>query len=197
LPSLQFQVEANKRSVEFVLWVELVSLLTLCEQSFIKTNKLQNRATRFVASSFHRITDSFQGDPPMHKIVAAAAVLGLLGLPILASAQNTNQPSSKKESAANAGNATKKATKANATNKAAKKSSMNRQAQVSKKRRLALHGHKMRHATAKHGKRLAKSHSSIQRQAAYRAQSAPTTSCGEFMYRKGGKCNDARNKPAK
>jgi hypothetical protein len=47
----------------------------------------------------------------MHKIVAAAAVLGLLGLPILASAQNTNQPSTKKESAANAGIATKKATK--------------------------------------------------------------------------------------
>jgi len=168
----------------------------------------------------------------MHKIVAAAAVLGLLGLPMFASAQNTNQPSTKKESAANAGIATKKATKANATNKAAKKSSMNRQAQVAKKKRLALHGHKMRHATAKHGKRLAKSHSrhrqasvfsattkmhrasarsgktnaqgavagrpnSIQRQAAYQAQSAPTGSCGEFMYRKGGKCNDARNKPAK
>ena len=37
---------------------------------------------------------------------------------------------------------------------------------------------------------------SIQRTAAYRAELAPTQrSCGEFMYRKDGKCNDARNKP--
>jgi hypothetical protein len=167
----------------------------------------------------------------MHKILLSAAVLGLLGLPILASAQSTNQPSTKKETAANPGASTKKAAEANTTKKAANKGSMKRPAQVTKKKRFAKHGNKMRHATGKHGKHVAKSHSrhrqvygvstakrmhrasaksrtanvrgavsdrrtSIQRNAAYRAESAPTQrSCGEFMYRKDGKCNDARNKP--
>jgi hypothetical protein len=39
---------------------------------------------------------------------------------------------------------------------------------------------------------------SIERRAAYRAESATTQrSCGEFKYWKDGKCNDARNKPTK
>lgn len=165
----------------------------------------------------------------MYKILAGAAALSLLALPIIASAQSTNQPSTKKETAASPG--TKKSAAANTTKKAANKGSMKHQAQVTKKKRLTMHGNKMRHATAKHGKRFAKSHSrhrqvygvstakkmhrasaksrtanvrgavsgrrtSIQRNAAYRAESAPTQrSCGVFMYRKDGKCNDARNKP--
>ena len=169
----------------------------------------------------------------MHRFLAAAAVLGLLGLPILASAQSTNQPSTKKETTANPGTSTKKPAEADATKKAANKGSMKRHAQVTKKKRLAMHGHKLRYATAKHGKRFTNSHSrhrhalgssaakkmhrvsaksqtrnarnagsdrrtSIQRRAAYRAAAAPTQrSCGQFMYWKGGKCNDARNKPAK
>jgi hypothetical protein len=45
---------------------------------------------------------------------------------------------------------------------------------------------------------VANRRTAIQRRAAYRADSAPTQgSCGQFMYRKNGKCNDARNKPAK
>src|SRR5262245_26002136 len=141
----------------------------------------------------------------MHKILAAAAVLGLLGLPILASAQSTNQLSTKKETAANPGTSTKTAAKASATTQAAKKGSMKRHAQATKKKRLAMHGHKMRHATGKHGKRVAKAHGrhrqvsavkgtprasaqsamtdrrpSIQRRAAYRAASAPTQhNCGQ------------------
>jgi hypothetical protein len=167
----------------------------------------------------------------MYKILAGAAALGLLALPILASAQSTNKPTTKNETAANPGTSTKKSAVVNTTKKAANKGSIKRQAHVTKKKRLAMHGHKMRHATAKHGKRFAKSHSrhrhvygvsaakrmhrasaksrttnargavsdrrsSIQRSAAYRAESAPTRrNCGEFMYRKDGKCNDARNKP--
>jgi len=38
---------------------------------------------------------------------------------------------------------------------------------------------------------------SIQRGAAYRAAPATQRSCGQFMYWKDGKCNDARNKPTK
>ena len=167
----------------------------------------------------------------MYKILAGAAALGLLALPILASAQSTNKPTTKNETAANSGTSAKKSAFANTRKKAANKGSMKRQAHVTKKKRLAMHGHKMRHATAKQGKRLAKSSSrhrhvygvsaakrmpqasaksrptdfrgaasdgrtSIQRRAAYRAEPAPTQrSCGEFMYRKDGKCNDARNKP--
>jgi hypothetical protein len=38
----------------------------------------------------------------------------------------------------------------------------------------------------------------IHRRAAYRAESAAgQRSCGEYMYWKDGKCNDARNKPTK
>ena len=202
------------------------------EHSFIDRANHYKLATPLHFSSFLGITNSFHGDPTMHKFLATAAVFGLLGLPILASAQSTNQPSTKKESAANPSASTKKAAKAKGTKQAAKKGSMNRQAQVTKKKRLAMHGHKMRHATAKHGKRFAKGHgrhrqagsstatrmhqaaaksrttkarravaeprTSIQRGAAYRAASAATQrNCGEFMYRKNGKCNDARNKPAK
>ena len=160
----------------------------------------------------------------MHRFLAAAAVLGLLGLPMLASAQSTNQPSTKKETSAKPVTSTKKAAEANATRKAANKGSMKRHAKLAKKKR---------YATAKHGKHFTKSHSqhrhavgssaakgmhrasaksrtpharsavsdqrtSIQRRAAYRAASAPTQrSCGQFMYWKDGKCNDARNKAAK
>jgi hypothetical protein len=161
----------------------------------------------------------------MYKILAGAAALGLLALPILASAQSTNSPTTKNETAA--GTPAKKSAVANTTKKATNKGSMKRQAQVTKKRRVAMHGHNISHATAKHGKRIAKSHSrhrhgygvstakrmpqasakaargavsdrpiSMQRRAAYRAESATgQRSCGEFMYRKDGKCNDARNKP--
>ena len=163
----------------------------------------------------------------MHKVLAAAAVLGLLGLPILASAQSPNQPSAKKETAAKPDTPGKKATQTSAS----KKGSMNRQTQVTNKRRLATHGHKMRHARGNHGKRFAKVHirprhasgfrtvtrlhrapgkpgtanaravtdgrTTIQRRAAYRAEAPMQRSCGQFMYRKDGKCNDARNKPAK
>jgi hypothetical protein len=38
---------------------------------------------------------------------------------------------------------------------------------------------------------------SIQRGAAYRAPATTQRSCGQFMYWKDGKCNDARNKPTK
>jgi hypothetical protein len=164
----------------------------------------------------------------MYKILVGAAALGLLALPILASAQSTNQPTTKNETAATPGTSTKKSAVANTTKKAANKGSTKRQAHFTKQKRLAMHGHKMRHATAKHGQRFAKSPSrhrhvygfstakskhraaaksrttnavndrrtSIQRSAAYRADSAPTQrSCGEFMYRKDGKCNDSRNKP--
>jgi hypothetical protein len=166
----------------------------------------------------------------MYKILVGAAALGLLALPILASAQSTNQPTTKKETAATPGTSTKKSTVANTTKMAANKGSTKQQAHFTKQK-AAMHGHKMRHATAKHGKRFAKSPSrhrhvygfstakskprasaksgttnarvaandrrtSIQRRAAYRADSAATQrSCGEFMYRKDGKCNDARNKP--
>jgi hypothetical protein len=179
-------------------------------------------------SSFLETTNAFHGDPTMHKVLIAATVLGFLGLPILASAQSTNQPSAKKETAANPGTSTKKAVKANGTKQAIKNGSMKRHAQGTKKK-LAMHGHKMRHATAKHGKRFAKSHgrhrqvtaanrmhqasaklptrhargavgnrrTSIQRRAAYRAESATQRNCGQFMYWKNGKCNDARNKSAK
>jgi hypothetical protein len=38
----------------------------------------------------------------------------------------------------------------------------------------------------------------VRGRAAYRAQAARAPrNCGEFMYRKDGKCNDARNKPSK
>jgi hypothetical protein len=162
----------------------------------------------------------------MYKILAGAAALGLLALPILASAQSTS-PTTKNETAATPGTPAKKSAVANTTKKATNKGSMKRQAQVTKKRRVAMHGHNIRHATAKHGKRFAKAHSrhrhgygvstakrmpqasakaargavsdrptSMQRRAAYRAESVTgQRSCGEFMYRKDGKCNDARNKP--
>jgi hypothetical protein len=156
----------------------------------------------------------------MHKVLLAATAFGLLGLPILASAQNTNQPSMKKETASDSGLSTKKAAKANATKQTAKKGNMQRHAQVTKKKRFARHIHKTRHATAKHGKRFANSHgrhrqisaaTSLRHGSAksrttnargavtaYRAELAPTQrNCGEFMYWKNGKCNDARNKPAK
>jgi hypothetical protein len=175
-------------------------------------------------SSFLEINNSFHGDATMHKILAAAVVLGFLGLPIFASAQSTNQPSTKKETAGSPGTSTKKAAESNATRKAANKGSMKRQA--TKKKRLAMHGHKMGYATAK--QRFAKSPSrhrhasgfstakkmhrasatarttnargqtSIQRKTAYRAGAPTQRNCGEFMYWKDGKCNDARNKkPAK
>jgi hypothetical protein len=180
---------------------------------------------------FPGITHGFYGDPTMHRILATAGVLGLVALPILASAQSTTQPTTKTETAATAG--AKKSAAANTTKKSANKGSMKRQAHVANKKRHAMHGqHRTRHVTAKHGKRLAKSHggrhghvygistgkrvhrasaksrthartairdrqTSVQQSAAYRAEAAPTQrSCGEFMYRKDGKCNDARNKPA-
>jgi len=167
----------------------------------------------------------------MHKVLAAAAVLGLLGLPILASAQSPNQPSAKKETAAKPDTSGKKAAQASASKKAGSKGMNRQQAQVTNKRRLAAHGHKMRHARGNHGKRFAKVHirprhasgfrtvtrlhrapgkpgtanaravtdgrTTIQRRAAYRAEAPMQRSCGQFMYRKDGKCNDARNKPAK
>jgi hypothetical protein len=174
----------------------------------------------------------------MHKVLMAATLLGLLGLPMLASAQSNNQPSTKKESAADPGTPANKAAKAYPTKQAAKPGS-NKHAQISKKKRLATHHHNMPHVKANHGKRFAKSNgrhrfaksngrhrqasaarrmhqasaksrakdvrgavinggTSMRRRAAYQAESAPMQrNCGEFMYWKNGKCNDARNKPAK
>ena len=167
----------------------------------------------------------------MYKILVGAAALGLLAVPILASAQSTNQPTTKNETAATPGTSTKKSAVANTAKNAANKGSTKRQAHSAKQKRLAMPGHKMRHATAMHGKRFANSpnrhrhvygfstaknkhrasaksgttnarvavngrRTSIQGRAAYRAASAASQrSCGEFMYRKDGKCNDARNKP--
>jgi len=164
----------------------------------------------------------------MHKLLAAVAGLALLALPIFASAQSTNQPPTKKETAGNPGTSAKTAAASKATKKVANNGSMKGQAKIMKKKRLAMHGHKMRHATAKHGKRFAKSPSrhrhasgfstakrmhrpsatsrtanargqtSIKRRTAYRAEAPAQRNCGEFMYWKDGKCNDARNKkPAK
>jgi hypothetical protein len=164
----------------------------------------------------------------MHKILAAVASLAFLGFPIFASAQSTNQPSTKKETAGKPDASAKTATASNKTKKAANNGSMKRHAKLMKKKRLAMHGHKMRHATAKHGKRFAKSPSrhrhaanfstgkrmhrasaksraanargqiSIKPRTAYRAEAPTQRNCGEFMYWKDGKCNDARNKkPAK
>ncbi len=94
----------------------------------------------------------------MHKTLAAAAALGLLALPIQASAQNTNQPAAKSEAAPTQGTATKKAAGANTTKKAdANKGTMKRQAHLSKNKRLAR-GHKLRYAKTVHGKRYVKSH---------------------------------------
>jgi hypothetical protein len=48
------------------------------------------------------------------------------------------------------------------------------------------------------GVAVKKPRTAMQRRAGYRAQAARAPSnCGEFMYWKDGKCNDARNKPSK
>src|SRR5215510_11410156 len=78
----------------------------------------------------------------MHKILAAAAALGLFALPLQTSAQTTNQPAANKD-AANPAASTKNTTTANTTKKA------------SKTKRLAKHGHKPHYAKATHGKRMA------------------------------------------
>jgi hypothetical protein len=130
-----------------------------CEHSFIEQTNHHNLATGFYFYRFLMITDGFHGDPTMRRILTAAGVLGLLAFPIPASAQSTNQPTTKNETAATTGTSTKKAADANTTKKAANKGSMKRHAQVTKNKRLAMHSHKMRYAKAMHGKRFAKSHS--------------------------------------
>jgi hypothetical protein len=95
----------------------------------------------------------------MHKVLSAAAVLGLLALPIPASAQRSDQPTTKNESAASSSTSTNKAADATSRKKAANKGSMKRHAQVTTKKRHATQGHKVRYTKAMHGKRFAKSHS--------------------------------------
>jgi hypothetical protein len=129
------------------------------EHSFIEQTNHHNLATGFYFHRFLLITNSFHGDLTMHRILAVAGALGLLALPMLASAQSTNQPATKNETVANPGTSTNKAADANTTKKAANKGNMKRQAQVTKNKRFAMHGHKMRSVKATHGKRFAKSHS--------------------------------------
>src|SRR5689334_20544524 len=113
---------------------------------------------------FKRITNGFPWSETMHKILAAAAGLGLLALPIIASAQTTNQPPAKTEAAPTQGGTTPKTPtatsrkKANATQSSMKHGTLKRQAKSSKNKRLAQHGHKMRYAKTAHGKRYVKSH---------------------------------------
>jgi len=91
----------------------------------------------------------------MHKILAAAAALGLLALPLQTSAQTTNQPAANKD-AANSGASTKNTTTANTTKKAStNKHTLKRKTQASKTKRLAKHGRKPHYAKATHGKRMA------------------------------------------
>lgn len=117
----------------------------------------------------------------MHKILATAAALGLLVLPIGASAQTSNEPTSP---AGRSGAATTTSPSAqtapnakqeNKTDKAASKadgksaaqgtasSGVNkakakREARHTTSKRMAKHAHKLRYAKTRHGKRLAASH---------------------------------------
>jgi hypothetical protein len=113
----------------------------------------------------------------MHKILAAAAALGLLALPIEASAQTTNEPTAKTapagqaDSAAKAGASAQKARNAKTDGKTEGKSDAKsaegprvnkakgkREARLTKTKRMAKHGHKARYAKGQHGKRFVKSH---------------------------------------
>src|SRR5262245_3737510 len=116
----------------------------------------------------------------MHKILAAAAALGLLALPIGASAQISNEatsPAGRSESATTPGPSTQTApnaqTEKKTGNKAASKTASKtgakseattssakgkREARLTTSKRMAKHGHTMRYANARHGKRFATSH---------------------------------------
>src|SRR5215510_404721 len=84
----------------------------------------------------------------MHKILAAAAALGLFALPLQTSAQTTNQPAANKD-AANPAASTKNTTTANTTKKAStNKHTLKRKTQASKTKRLAKHGRKPHYAKA-------------------------------------------------
>jgi hypothetical protein len=118
---------------------------------------------------------------PMHKILAAAAALGLLALPMQATAQTSSEPTAKTgpagptDSATKAGAPTQKAPNAKTEGKTegktdgksdaksaegprVNKAKGKREARLAKSKRLAKHGHKMRYAKGQHGKRLVKSH---------------------------------------
>jgi hypothetical protein len=109
----------------------------------------------------------------MHKILAAAAALGLLALPIEASAQTTNEPTAKTapagqtDSAAKADASAQKARNAKTDGKSDAKSAEGprvnkakgkREARLTKTKHMAKHGHKARYAKGQHGKRFVKSH---------------------------------------
>jgi cytoskeletal protein RodZ len=96
---------------------------------------------------------------PMHKILAALAALGLLILPIQASAQTSKQPAATNDTAAKPDASAKKAPTAD-TSKAsrASKTATKREAGTTKNKRIAKQGHKLRYARAGHGKRFVRSH---------------------------------------
>lgn len=105
----------------------------------------------------------------MQKILAAAAALGLLALPMQASAQTSSEPTTKtapagqRESGAKAGASTQKAPDAKTDGKRAEGPKVNkakgkREARLAKTKRMAKHGHKLRYTKGLHGKRFVKSH---------------------------------------
>ena len=113
----------------------------------------------------------------MHKILAAAAALGLLALPIAAAVQTSSEPAAKNapagqtDAAAKAGKSAQKVPSAKTAGKTAGKSDAKRaeggrlnaatgkrEARLKKSKRMAKHGHKVRYAQGQHGKHLVKSH---------------------------------------
>ena len=113
----------------------------------------------------------------MHKILAAAAALGLLALPMQATAQTSSEPTAKTgpagptDSATKAGAPTQKAPNAKTEGKTDGKSDAKsaegprvnkakgkREARLTKTKRMAKHSHKMRYAKGRHGKRFVTSH---------------------------------------
>jgi hypothetical protein len=109
----------------------------------------------------------------MHKILAAAAALGLLALPLQASAQTASEPNTKaapagqKDSAAKPGASAPKAANSKTESRTQAKGSTaatrhkatgKREARLTNTKRMAKHGHTMRYAKGPHGKRFVKSH---------------------------------------
>ena len=108
----------------------------------------------------------------MHKILAAAAALGLLALPLQASAQTTSEPTTKAAPggqndsavkpgapAPNAANSkTESRTQAKGSLATRSKVTGKREARLGKTKRMAKHRHNMRYAKGLHGQRFVKSH---------------------------------------
>jgi hypothetical protein len=136
-------------------------------------NKLARACNSF--SSFTVLTDHHicHGAAPMHRILAAAAALGLLALPMQAAAQTSSEPTAKTapagqtDSAAKAGASAQKARNAKTDGKSDAKSAEGpkvnkakgkREARLAKTKRMARPGHKARYAKGQHGTRFVKSH---------------------------------------